>query len=1004
MSTGFLNRIKQQHNVQTPEQPLRLAYVLSAGSMSGLILQLAVGRHHADGRLEWVQHYHLQVQHLTQAPGFFEACDKDLLSRLVHWSPGWAGKSRGDIPQQTTVSWLRQAVLSHRVYWQEAPGNETVQRINWGDSLPGFPVWRMDGEGTQTLGWQLSETVRVFEFDQPVYFNAAPTNLGLVESTLSPNAMHKIRNSVPLMPGGAPDALEAFLTMLSSEFLSLELPLPRKLTIHAVYPSPRLALLFDGTDAITAGLHLYFDYPTTGVEQWRVSRHESLQYRSTVEGDAVVCIHRNESEENRILEQFFRSLSVSPRHSATTLRWERPLEWQKVMTESVPACIEKGWSVQIAPDFYYHYVAVERYSVHLNSEGNQWFDLALGIEIAGETHDLMPLLQQVAARYTLTDLGKMQDEQEVEVCLMDGRRTFLQAKRVKQWLTALVELYDQTPMRHLRLSLQQLGRVLDLESKNNDDIDWQDRDALLAQAKRIVAEPEEIPALSKEFLATLRDYQLKGVAWLQHLRKLEQGGILADDMGLGKTVQTLAHIAIEQAAGRLEKPALVVVPTSLLSNWANEAQRWAPFLRVAVLHGNGRHEIFNSIEQYHVIFTTYALVINDLDKWQVQPLSLLILDEAQAIKNARTQAAMALKKIEADQRICLSGTPLENHLGELWSLFDFLMPGFLFGEKRFQRYFRYPIEKEADDVRARLLMKWVGPFMLRRRKDEVARELPPKTEIIVKIPLQESQRDLYESIRTKVLVDLQRDLPKQTAAEGRVFVLNALTQLRQLCCDPQLVSGHDVKNAPSAKRQRCIEMLQELVEEGRSILVFSQFTRMLDLLGQDLQAAGIPYLLLTGQTTARGEIVEKFQQGAAPVFLISLKAGGAGLNLTAADTVIHYDPWWNSAAEQQATDRAHRIGQEKPVFVYRLLTQDTVEEKINALQQSKRLLLESVYAAAEDTARQWVADTALLLSLLKNNDSIPTEPNDLQDQHSHVKPNKIRTSLAGSAIVKFRRL
>ncbi len=326
---------------------------------------------------------------------------------------------------------------------------------------------------------------------------------------------------------------------------------------------------------------------------------------------------------------------------------------------------------------------------------------------------------------------------------------------------------------------------------------------------------------------------------------------------------------------------------------------------------------------------------------------------------------MAAKKISAEQKLCLSGTPLENHLGELWSLFDFIMPGFLDSEHRFQRLYRIPIEKEGDHARSNALLSRIAPFMLRRRKDEVATELPPKTEVLVRVALHDAQRDLYETLRVQALGHLQERLPNQGEAEGRILILNALLQLRKLCCDPRLTGHPDAPTIPSAKRIHCLEMLEELVNEGRNVLVFSQFTSMLKLLAEDLEKLNIPFLQLTGQSRNRGELVERFQAGEAPVFLISLKAGGTGLNLTRADSVIHYDPWWNSAAEQQATDRAYRIGQDKPVFVYKLLAQDTIEEKILALQQHKRALLDAVYQAAEQTGSQVSLDNEALLALLQ---------------------------------------
>ena len=308
---------------------------------------------------------------------------------------------------------------------------------------------------------------------------------------------------------------------------------------------------------------------------------------------------------------------------------------------------------------------------------------------------------------------------------------------------------------------------------------------------------------------------------------------------------------------------------------------------------------------------------------------------------------------------------MENHLGELWSLFDFIMPGLLDTQKNFVRDYRKPIEQDGDEGRAKGLMQRTASFMLRRKKEDVATELPKKSEIIVRLQLEREQRDLYETLRLEVVTQLSEKLQDQQEAQGRIHILNALMQLRQLCCDPSLLKGQNQTTVTaSAKREHLLSMIEELVNEGRTLLVFSQFTKMLDLIASDLASLEITTLMLTGKSRNRGELVRKFQAGEASVFLISLKAGGTGINLTRADTVIHYDPWWNSSAEQQATDRAYRIGQDKPVFVYKLLAEDTIEDKIHALQQSKQSLLNQVYCAAESNSRQLAMDNQTLLNLL----------------------------------------
>ncbi|NAT30872.1 helicase, partial [Pseudomonas syringae pv. actinidiae] len=324
---------------------------------------------------------------------------------------------------------------------------------------------------------------------------------------------------------------------------------------------------------------------------------------------------------------------------------------------------------------------------------------------------------------------------------------------------------------------------------------------------------------------------------------------------------------------------------------------------------------------------------------------VLILDEAQYIKNPNSKAAQAARNLTARQRLCLSGTPLENHLGELWSLFHFLMPGWLGNSKEFNSNYRTAIEKHGNQDRLHHLNARIKPFLLRRTKEQVATELPPKTEIIHWVDLNDAQRDVYETVRLAMDKKVRDEITRKGVARSQIIILEALLKLRQVCCDLRLVN-HDMpvnsKQGTSGKLNSLMEMFEELLAEGRKILLFSQFTSMLSLIEEELKQRGIAYALLTGSTRDRRTPIHDFQSGKLPIFLISLKAGGTGLNLTAADTVIHYDPWWNPAAENQATDRAYRIGQDKPVFVYKMIARGTVEEKIQRLQREKSALAAGV--------------------------------------------------------------
>ena len=450
-------------------------------------------------------------------------------------------------------------------------------------------------------------------------------------------------------------------------------------------------------------------------------------------------------------------------------------------------------------------------------------------------------------------------------------------------------------------------------------------------------------SLPSGLLATLRGYQLEGFHWLEARRNLGLGAVLADDMGLGKTVQTIALIlrTHEQAAdGR--RPALVVAPKSVAPNWYIELRKFAPSLRVVEHHGKDRRGVRGLWAEADVVITTYPILVKDEALFVGHHFSMAVLDEAQTIKTATSSAAHAACRLNASFRLALTGTPMENHLGELWSVLRFTLPELLPEEKAFNQLYRKPIEREGDETMRTALRARLGPFLLRRTKELVASDLPSKTVTTTMVELEAAQRDVYETVRAAMNERVRDALATRGLARSHVVVLDALLKLRQAVCDPRLLKTASAKKAGSAKLDHLLEVVTELVAEGRRVLVFSQFVQMLELVERELDRAKIPYLMLTGQTEGRGELVAEFQRGKAPVFLLSLKAGGSGLNLTAADVVIHYDPWWNPAVENQATDRAHRIGQTQPVFVYKLIGRDTIEEKVLGLQARKQALFSSI--------------------------------------------------------------
>lgn len=590
----------------------------------------------------------------------------------------------------------------------------------------------------------------------------------------------------------------------------------------------------------------------------------------------------------------------------------------------------------------------------LDASMSPWFSLSLGIEMNGVRHNVLPWLPELiaaaAAQPPDPDTGLPQLPSHVYLPWPSGQGFVrLPTDTLRPWLAALLELVGDRTHDFTGDSLK-LSRLdaLRTSAALGEGAVWegaQALQALVAQLKGASALPTvPVPAGVQ---ATLRPYQQQGLNWLQFLRAHGLAGVLADDMGLGKTLQTLAHIQVEKDAGRLTDPALVIAPVSLMGNWQREATRFCPGLRCLVLHGAGRHAVADAVAEHDLVIAPYSLLQRDRERWLGQPWHLVVLDEAQNIKNASTQAAQIVGALKARHRLCLSGTPMENHLGEIWSLFHFLMPGFLGSQQRFKELFRNPIEKQGDTARLAQLRARVTPFMLRRTKALVAGELPPKVESVMPVALAGPQADLYETIRLGMEKTVREALQSKGLAKSQIAILDALLKLRQVCCHPALVPLDAAKKVQaSAKLEQLMALLPEMLAEGRRILLFSQFTSMLTLIEAELKKRGLPWVKLTGQSQKRDAIIEQFTSGQVPLFLISLKAGGVGLNLPQADTVIHYDPWWNPAVENQATDRAHRIGQTQSVWVVKLVAQGTIEERILALQERKAQLAGSLYSEA----------------------------------------------------------
>ena len=504
--------------------------------------------------------------------------------------------------------------------------------------------------------------------------------------------------------------------------------------------------------------------------------------------------------------------------------------------------------------------------------------------------------------------------------------------------------------------------MLDAFTKDSDHIAFHKEEVLqhvLDSFGSINAQDIEIPQRYRELL---RDYQKDGFRWLKLMHRYGFGGILADDMGLGKTLQVIAFLESERQQGRTS---IVVVPSSVLYNWEDEVRKFASDLEVCCITGSQakREELIRSSMDMDLLITSYDYLKRDIAYYENRTFFYKILDEAQYIKNQRTMNATSTKRLKSHHALALTGTPIENSLAELWSIFDFLMPGYLFDYRFFSHHFEKEIVMEKHKEKQEQLKKMVQPFILRRVKKDVLQELPEKTETTLSIAFDEAEETMYMANLAQVNKELQQEL--DLVKTNRFQVLGMLMRLRQLCCDPRLV--YDEVTQPSSKLKACMELVSSLVDNNKSVLLFSNFTSMLDLIQVELQHLHIPYFRMDGSTGKedRRELVQKFQDKERKVFLISLKSGGTGINLTAAEAVIHYDPWWNVSAENQASDRAYRIGQNSSVQVYKLIMRNTVEERIQHLQQMKKELADIF--VEENEANIMKMDKEQILELLKVN-------------------------------------
>jgi len=571
-------------------------------------------------------------------------------------------------------------------------------------------------------------------------------------------------------------------------------------------------------------------------------------------------------------------------------------------------------------------------------EGNDWFDLHAIVYFGPYQVPFMDLRHHI--------LHKIR-----EFTLPSGEIAVIPEKWFSQYGNLLS--FTEKGADGLKLKKHHIGLISDFANSDLASITLDKKLQKLANFEEI--EDEAPPS---HFKGTLREYQKAGYNWFQFLRKYNFGGCLADDMGLGKTVQTLAllqKVKEESQAKNTPVTNLIIMPTSLIYNWLNEAAKFAPHLHILVHTGSLRNKDAERFSKFDVVFTTYGVSRVDIELLKSIFFHYIILDESQNIKNPDSKAYKAIKQLKSQHKLILSGTPVENSVNDLWAQMSFINPGLLGNQHFFQNDFVTPIERKKDEEKARKLQALIKPFILRRTKDQVATELPPKTEQLFYCQMSEEQSEYYEKVKSEYRNDLLKALEDGTFVKSQVQVLQGLTKLRQIANHPEMIDRD--YEGESGKFENVIHTLENVLAENHKVLIFSQFVKQLEIYRNYLDKKGIRYSYLDGATQNRGDVVEEFRRNQdIKIFLISLKAGGVGLNLTEADYVFLLDPWWNPAVEQQAVDRTHRIGQTKNVFIYKFITKDSVEEKILALQNRKRSVAESLITTEESFVKSLSTD------------------------------------------------
>jgi superfamily II DNA or RNA helicase len=922
--------------------------------------------------ITWRAAHPWEVQH---ARGSLRPAAGRLLSRMSHAAGGDFTANRSPTGPNGW-SWLWEASVEGLLRWKGPDGPAaTVRRehfackLRWETLADGRQVVGLDEDGHEPAGHM------IFAGDPPIHFDLGTSELRLIDAG-NPMVVGRLLAMPPVASHEIP-ALAARWQDIAYDML----PAPELISstsLTDIPPQPVLRCLVDKVGrpyydrgwrgrSASQGLlvaRLEFNYGAHRVGPLHTATEVIV---SGTEG--VIRIVRDIEAEQAAVDRLAQTplvpLVLTGRYETKPQQgWdhafndeddEHDQRFCEFLVNDAQALRDEGWLIEFAPKWPHVLIPPEDGSLQapgievsprslpaVNGNAIDWFDVELAARVeGGQRIDVLPALRRLLAG-GVDQILERDDEYRIPLPLGGGRFTALRLGAVRPLIETIVRmaLVDRGATT-LKLSKFDLGAVHDLA---NAGLSWASKDSLRALAARLNSPGGETFVAPAGLDAQLRAYQATGCGWLSALREAGMGGILADDMGLGKTLQAIAHILVTRGGTAALRPALIVAPTSVLPNWQAEIARFAPGLTCLLWHGADRRHLHgDDFTGADIVLTSYTLLARDSGLLSSRDFALAILDEAHVLKNPKTAGFKAAAMLKADQVVALTGTPVENRLTDLWSLASLTNPGLLGTYEGFRTNYRTPIEKHNDPSARAALARRIRPFMLRRTKDAVAADLPPKTIIPERIDLAPPQLRLYESQRLLMHKRVRDEIDRVGLMRSQIIVLDAMLKLRQICCDPVLLPNDLGAEVASAKRERLREMVPELIAEHRRIIIFSQFTTMLDLIAVDLERTGIPFEQLRGATRDRGRPVRRFQEGGVPIILVSLKAGGAGVNLTAADTVILYDPWWNPAVEAQAIDRAHRIGQSKPVFVHRLIATGTIEEKILALQERKRGLADMLW-------------------------------------------------------------